>query len=83
MNIVADAEKHVVGVSLMIGKMDLMQITLTLLWRYSHLQQPGSPLQVGPKIDAESLKRQIQQDPHHQEKKSALIVALACIKYLH
>ena len=32
-NIVTDAEKHIVSVSLPIGKMDLMQITLTLLWR--------------------------------------------------
>ena len=82
MNIVTDVEKHVVDVSLPIGKTDLMQITLTLPWRYSNLQQPGSPLQASLKTDAESLRKQIQQDPHHQEKKSALIVALACIEYL-
>ena len=81
-NIATGAEKHIVGVSLPIGKTDLMQITLTLPWRYSHLQQPGSPLQAGLKADADSLRKQIQQDPCHQEKKSALIVALACIEYL-
>ena len=82
MNIVTDAEKHIVGVSLPIGKMDLMQITLTLPWRYSDLQQPGSPLQAGLKTDVELIRKQIQQDPHHQEKKSELIVALAHIEYL-
>ena len=82
MNIVTDVQKHVVGVYLPIEEMDLMQITPTLLWRYSHLQQPGSPLLAGLKIDGESLKRWIQQDPHHQEKKSELIVALAHIEYL-
>ena len=81
-NIATDAEKHIVGVSLLIGKRKSMQITLILPWRYSHLQQPRSPLQAGPKADAESLRKQIQQDSHHQEKKSALIVALACIEYL-
>ena len=82
MNIVTDAEKHIVGVSLPIGKRDLMYITLTLPWKYSHLQQPGSPLQAGPIVDAESLRKMIQQDPHHQKKKSVLIVALACIEFL-
>ena len=80
MNIVTDVEKHVAGVSLLIGKRNLMQITPTLLWRYSHLQQPGSPLQVGPKVDVKYLRKQIQQDQHHQKKTSALIVALACIE---
>ena len=32
-------------------------------WRYSHLQQPGSPLQAGPKIDAESLKNEYNRIP--------------------
>ena len=81
-NIATDAKKHAVGVSLLIGKRDLMQITLILPWRYSHLQLPRSPLQAGLKADAESLRKQIQQDTHHQEKKSALIVALAHIEYL-
>ena len=82
MNTATDAEKHIVGVSLPIGKMDMMQIPLTLPWRYSHLQQSGNPLQTGLKTDVESLRKQIQQDPHHQERKSALIVALAHIEYL-
>ena len=82
-NIATDVKKHIVGVSLLVGKRDLMQMTLILPWSYSHLQQPISPLQAGPKADAESLRKQMQQDPHHQEKKSALIVALACIEYLH
>ena len=68
-NIAIDAKKHVVGVSLPIGKRESMQITLIFSWRYSHLQQPRSPLQAGPKADAESLTKQIQQDLHHQEKK--------------
>ena len=81
-NIATDAKKHVVSVSLPIGKRDSMQITLILPWRYSHPQQPRSPLQAGLKADAESLRKQIEQDPHHQEKKCTLIVALACIEYL-
>ena len=82
MNIVTDVEKHIVGVSPLIGKMEMMQITLTFPWRYSCLQQLDSPLQAGLKTDAESLRKQVQQEPHHQEKKSALIVTLACIEYL-
>ena len=56
-NIAIDAKKHIVGVSLLTGKRDSMQITLILLWRYPHLQQPRSPLQAGLKSRCRVIKK--------------------------
>ena len=45
-------------------------------WCYQPQPFCGSPLQAGLKVDTKSLRQQIQQDCHHQKKKSVLIFIL-------